>query len=68
MQITSLFEVAQIQRDRALIAVLLDTGISLGELASLKWPQIQDLGLRVEGKTGERTVPVSPHIRRLLVG
>lgn len=56
------------RRDRAMISVFLDTGIRSGELAGLSWSNIGADGVRVDGKTGERVVPLSPHVRQLLVG
>lgn len=47
------------ERDAALILVLLDTGIRIGEAANLELDDIEwnDKMLRVHGKTGERDVP-----------
>ena len=67
-EIGQLFEVASSRRDRALMAIPLDTGIRLGELVSLVWPRVQDSGLLVTGKTGDRTVPISSHVRELMAG
>ena len=55
-------------RDRAMVALLLDTGIRLGELADLKWQDIGPSSISVDGKTGPRLVPVSPQVRALLTG
>ena len=55
-------------RDQALIALLIDTGIRLDELASLTWSDIQIGLLRVRGKTGEREVPFSRRTQEMLVG
>ncbi|MCE2456666.1 MAG: tyrosine-type recombinase/integrase [Dehalococcoidia bacterium] len=55
-------------RDKALVAVPLDTGIRLGEIASLRWRNVRDREIVVSGKTGERVVPISPNVRRLLSG
>lgn len=56
------------RRDRAMIAVVLDTGVRVGELAGLTWPSIKAGTMHVDGKTGPRIVPISPHVRQLLVG
>lgn len=62
-----LFLVALSKRDRALINLLLDTGIRIGEAVGL---QVQDIGrdtIQVNGKTGPGEVPISPEIRSQLV-
>lgn len=55
------------RRDRALIALLIDTGVRIGEALQL---QVEDIGedtIRVCGKTGSREVPISGETRRLLL-
>ena len=59
---------ADSRRDKAMLSLLLDTGIRLGELATLTWPAVTNSGLKVSGKTGERIVPISPAVRQQLVG
>ena len=62
-----LFLVPLSKRDRALIYLLLDTGVRIGEAMGL---QDQDLGpssITVDGKTGPREVPISPEIRSQLI-
>lgn len=51
-------------RDSAIISLLYDTGIRVGELMNLKLEDVlSDRGmLKVSGKTGERLVPVSRHV------
>ena len=49
-------------RDRALVLTVLDTGLRLGEIAGLQVADLQDGWLQVDGKTGERQVPVSPEV------
>ena len=63
-----LLESAVRRRDKAVIAVLLDTGVRIAELARVVWPMISDQGMQVTGKTGPRFVPLSPIARRLMVG
>ena len=41
---------------------VLDTGLRLGEIAGLQVADLQDGWLQVDGKTGERQVPVSPEV------
>ena len=67
-QMETLLAIAESRRDKALVALPLDTGIRLGELASLTWTSVPDVGLRVSGKVGERTVPISSHVRELMSG
>ena len=55
-------------RDLALFALLIDTGLRLGELASLTWSDVRPEGVVVTGKTGPRTVPISPEVRAMLDG
>lgn len=54
-------------RDRALLTLLVDTGIRAAELASLKRQHILTEEVRVLGKTGWRNVPISEETRRLLL-
>jgi integrase/recombinase XerD len=56
------------RRNRALIAVLLDTGIRIGEATALSLHDVewQDGWLRVDGKTGERSVPFGRKAKRML--
>ena len=65
-EIVRLFNVTTSDRDRAIIAVLLDTGIRVGELASLTRESIRGGRLLVNGKTGQRVVPVSDIVEELL--
>ncbi len=53
-------------RDRGFLSVILDTGIRLGEVKSLTKGSIGPGYLRVDGKTGERQVPLSAPVRDLL--
>jgi site-specific recombinase XerD len=66
-EIGCLFLVPLSKRDRALVSLLLDTGVRIGEAMGL---EIQDLGpdsIMVDGKTGPRDVPISPEVRSQLV-
>ena len=56
------------EQERAMVALLLDTGIRLGELAALRWGDVGTRSLNVSGKTGPRVVPVSPSVRKMLDG
>ena len=53
-------------RDRILLLTVLDCGLRLSEVASLKRSSILDGWLVVEGKSGVRQVPVSPELCVLL--
>lgn len=53
--------------DYAAVVTLLDTGIRIGELASLTTGRIGRGELLVVGKTGERTVPISAPARAELM-
>lgn len=50
-------------RDKAVMALFLDTAIRIGEAANLKRADIKDDVIVVHGKTGYRVVPIS-HIAR----
>ena len=66
-EIGCLFLVRLSKRDRALIYLLLDTGVRIGEAMGL---QPQDIGtdsIMVNGKTGPREAPISPEIRSQLI-
>ncbi len=54
-------------RERSLVALLLDTGIRLGEAAGLRPGDVGPQGVRVDGKTGPREVPISPWVRELVL-
>ena len=66
-EVARALDATQSRRDVALLAVLLDTGIRLGELVTLKPGAIKPHVLVVSGKVGERVVPISSHIRDLLL-
>ena len=53
-------------RDRAILTLLIDTGIRSGELAGLRKQDIGTDTIRIQGKSGERQVPISDETRRLL--
>lgn len=55
------------QRDNALIVLFLDTGIRASEATSLKRDNIKEDYILVEGKVGQRTVPISDFVRILLL-
>ena len=65
---TAVWDACANPQERAMIALLLDTGIRLGELAGLRWADVGRRSLSVTGKTGARLVPVSPAVREVLTG
>ena len=67
-ELKQLFDAAQNRRDRAIIAVLLDSGMRVAELASLKWEKVSKAGVEIHGKTGSRFVPLSSQSQQLMAG
>ena len=53
-------------RDYAILAVLLDTGMRLGELESMTRDSLGSDYVRITGKTGDRIVPVLPSVVELV--
>lgn len=51
---------------RAALYVLADTGARIGEIHSLESGDIGQASIRVRGKTGERIIPVSPQVLKML--
>ena len=62
-EIRSLLESCRSPRDELLVVLVLDTGLRLGEVATLKPRDIGEWWLSADGKSGQRQVPVSPEIR-----
>lgn len=58
----------QWRRDRAMLLLLLDTGLRRSELAGLQPEDLRGSTVVVRGKVGEREVPLSPEVRKALVG
>ena len=54
-------------RDRALIELLLDTGVRIGEALGLHKEDVLDETIMVDGKTGQRQVPISESVREELL-
>ena len=65
-EIRRLLDAANSKRNFTIIAVLLDTGVRVGELTSLRRSGIATNHIMVSGKTGERIVPISPPVYDLL--
>lgn len=54
-------------RDRAILSLLLDTGIRVSELTGLRKADVKIDTIRVTGKSGERDVPISEEVRLQLL-
>lgn len=54
------------ERDYAIMVVLLDTGIRVDEWASITREGLSASSIRVSGKTGDRVVPILPHVYDLV--
>ena len=67
-EIAQLFDAAQNRRDRAIIGLLLDTGMRVAELATLTWQKVSNTGVEIHGKTGSRFVPLSEQSKELMEG
>lgn len=67
-EIGALWDTCQTQREMAQVALVLDNGIRVGEVANLRWTDVGPDYLVVRGKVGDRQVPVSPEVKRLLLG
>ena len=55
------------ERDRAMVALVLDTGLRLGEIAAMEKRHLIDGMIRVWGKVGQRQVPITPQVREMLL-
>ncbi len=54
-------------RDRGLVALVLDTGVRVAEIAGMTKSDLDSSLLRVNGKIGRRQVPISPELTILLM-
>jgi len=61
-----LLAAARSDMDKALLTLLVDTGVRIGEVAGLRPDDLGRDTLFVSGKSGEREVPYSEETRRLL--
>ena len=66
-EIRQLLSAADCDRDFTIISVLLDNGVRIGELTSMRRRGITPETITVTGKTGDRVVPISPPVYALLV-
>lgn len=67
-QVLRVMAAALSRRDKALLTVLLDTGMRLGEAHSLTWPDVGPEVVRVDGKVGRREIPMTEFARWCLMG
>ena len=67
-EIASMFEACLSRRDTAMVSVLLDTGMRVGELANMKWSDVTPDGVTVSGKTGDRFLPLAHDVWLMLEG
>ncbi len=58
---------AQTLRDRAILSLFIDSGPRCGEAGSLRKQDIFEDHIKVDGKTGQREIPISDETRRLLL-
>ena len=56
----------RVERDYAILATLLDTGMRIGELASMTRESVSAEGVLVSGKTGDRVVPINQNVLELV--
>lgn len=54
-------------RVRALLYLLADTGIRIGEVVNLKQEDLHGNTIKITGKTGERIIPISARVRAYLL-
>ncbi len=66
-QMFNLLNLARGLRDKALLYVFIDTGARASELATLPKANVSEDTIKVDGKTGQREVPISDETRRLLL-
>ncbi|SDF85298.1 Site-specific recombinase XerD [Methanolobus vulcani] len=69
-EVNKMIEATRNTRDQALIAILWDSGCRIGEIGNLKIKHImhsdEGMKIRVDGKTGHRTVMLFYSVRRLM--
>jgi integrase/recombinase XerD len=66
-ELSALLALPMPPRERAIISLLVDTGIRIGELLRLAREDVQEEYIIVDGKTGQREVPISEEARELLL-
>ena len=66
VEIDRVWAACEDNRDRGMVAVVIDTGIRLGEIAGTCKVDLGFDHLRVAGKIGDREVPMTPDVRDML--
>jgi integrase len=66
-ELSALIALPMPDRERALISLLVDTGVRIGEALRLAREDVQQEYIIVDGKTGQREVPISQEVRELLL-
>ena len=65
-EVATLWASCTTDREHGMVAVILDCGARLGEVAGMVKGDLGPGYVRVSGKTGERQVPLSPSVQELL--
>lgn len=66
-ELSALIALPMAPRERALISLLVDTGVRISEALGLAREDVQEETIIVDGKTGQREVPLSSEVRELLL-
>jgi integrase/recombinase XerD len=61
-----LFQSQPTDRDRAILTLLIDTGARAAEVATLRWQDVKTDTIYVQGKVGQREIPISDETKRLM--
>lgn len=67
-ELSSLFRHAQDFQEKAILSVLTDTKVRSSELCSITRDKVFPDHITVAGKTGQRDVPITPEIYKILIG
>lgn len=65
-EVHRLLDSVEVERDYAILATLLDTGMRIGELASMTRDSVSAEGVLVTGETGDRMLPMSSDVMELV--
>lgn len=66
-EMMKMLNLAQNLRDRTILSIFIDNGARCSEIATLRRQNITEFTIKVEGKTGQREIPISDETRRLLL-